>query len=203
MAPLNRSALIFIHDRYGSPGDWSPFQTQLRSHPDLFPVRYLTPDAPAGSYLDGREPFLKAGADVRAEVQAQHNRGIPLAQIGVVGYGAAAGTLVLGLAAAGELAGVGAVYAVSAGPLPGFLVEALQQQTQANSDSAVGRLAQYHGSDDTVVSLDTARQTEEILRAAQVPAYELVIVDGGRHAMSGTVISKIIDELPSVFGVQS
>ena len=138
MAPINRSALIFIHDQAGSPGDWSAFQTQLRSSTDLFPVRYLTPDAPAGAYLDTRECFLQAGANVRQEIEAQRERGIPLQRIGVVAYGTAA-TLVLGLAAAGELPAVGAVYAVSAGPLPPFLVEALASATEP-PQSSVGPL---------------------------------------------------------------
>jgi predicted esterase len=204
MAPVNRSALIFIHDQTGSPGDWSPFQTQLRSSIELFPVRYLTPDAPRGAYLDTREAFLQAGATVRAEIEAQCERGIPLTRIGVVAYGAAA-TLVLGLAAAGELAGVAAVYAVAAGPLPPFLVEALQASnvSAAAQSGGVGRLAQYHGADDSVVALATAQETERILTAAQIPAYELMVVDNARHALSGTIIAKIIAELPSVFGVQS
>ncbi|KAF5096491.1 hypothetical protein DV451_004208 [Geotrichum candidum] len=201
MAPINRSALIFIHDQAGSPGDWSAFQTQLRSSTDLFPVRYLTPDAPAGAYLDTRECFLQAGANVRQEIEAQRERGIPLQRIGVVAYGTAA-TLVLGLAAAGELPAVGAVYAVSAGPLPPFLVEALASAAEP-PQSSVGRLAQYHGADDSVVPLATAQETARVLTGAHVPGYELVVVDNARHSLSGVNIAKIIAELPSVFGVQS
>ena len=201
MAPINRSALIFIHDQAGSPGDWSAFQTQLRSSTDLFPCALPDADAPAGAYLDTRECFLQAGANVRQEIEAQRGARHPAAAHwrrrlrdgrhpcpGPRRRRGAPGRR-------GRLRRVGGPAAAVFGRGPSL--------SHGATPSSVGRLAQYHGADDSIVPLATAQETARVLTGAHVPGYELVVLDNARHSLSGVTIAKIIAELPSVFGVQS
>lgn len=216
---VQRSALILLHGRHGSPGDFGPFQMQLRQHVDLFPVRYLTPDAPAYPFEDSGARDKNAGAlftagvrEVAREVAEQAARGVPLERIAVIGLDAGA-NLVLGIAAA-TAAGAGGLEHEIGGyfALGGYLPEAMRLAVAegaegADSATTAGGSAtpifQYHGTQDGVVTLAQARETAAWFQDHGFTGYRLEEIEGGKHQVGPDVWAKVIAKLPALFGDNS
>lgn len=210
---VNRSALILIHGRGGSPGDWGPFQLQLRQHVNLFPVRYLTPDAPSYPFDDEGEKdknaltlFTAGVEELKREVEAQMERGIPASQIALVGFDQGAG-LVLGAAALFDFK-IGGFFVIS-GHVAGIIHDHLKSVHKddaagddaskggANNDTPVFHL---HGTADGIVPFEKAKATADFYKSLGFTQYNLVEIPDGKHSISPVVCGKLIEELPILFG---
>lgn len=211
--PVNRSAIILVHGRGGSPGDFSAFQLQLRQHIDLFPIRYLTPDAPRYPFEDdgvkdnNALSLFKAGVEeLNQEIQAQIDRGIPASQIALVGFAQGA-NLILGAVAAPNLLKVKiAGCFVVAGYCPLVIQEYLNSiQENISSEEKVSDIpvVHFHGTKDPVVPLEKAIAAKEYFEGKLgFTNYKLVEIEDGKHTLSPKVNTLLIDELPGLFGSQ-
>lgn len=203
---VNRSALILIHGRGGNPGDWGPFQMQLRQHVDLFPVRYLTPDAPPYPFDDEGErdrnalTLFNAGVEeLKREIESQVQRGIPLSQIALVGFAQGA-NLVLGAAATLDIK-IGGFFIFS-----GYLPNLIQDHLKENDGKAFSKsnldtpIYHFHGTSDNAIPIAKATQTAEFINGLGFTQYKLNEIPDGKHSISPVACTELIKELPVLFG---
>lgn len=200
---VNRSALILIHGRGGSPGDWSAFQLQLRQHIDLFPVRYLIPDAPRFPFEDEGEKdknalslFTAGVAELKREIQGQIERGIPASQIALVGFAQGA-NLVLGAAAVLDIKIAG--FFVISGYCPAVIKDYLKDPSVVQATNLDTPIYHFHGSLDGAIPFEKAVTTSEFVKSLGFTKYNLIEIQDGKHNISPGVCSKLIDELPVLF----
>lgn len=205
---VQKSALILIHGRNGSPADFSSFQMLLRQDMELFPVRYITPDAPPYPFEDSGEQdknaeslFKRGIKEIQYEINQQLERGIPLERIGLVGVDAGA-NFILGVAAA-TAAGVGleknpGVYFVSGGYLPDAIKNVVAEGDKKASSPSL--IFQYHGSDDKTVPIAKAQETAAWFEERGFSGYKFKEIEKERHNTGPATWKSIIEEIPGLFG---